>query len=156
EPRKVSNRVLLAQAYNKVGRLDAAFVEAERAIALGDPSGTALWVRGVVRGERDKAWGPAIEDLTASLAATGEDHTIYGTRGRFRGRRGDLDGAIEDLDRAIRLKRSPNHFNDRAEVWLAKGDIERAIADSEECLGFGGHTRSAAESRARLAKLRAK
>ena len=48
---------------------------------------------------------------------------------------GDLDGALADINEAIRLDPSlPSGLIDRTVVWRAKGDLDRAIADGTEAI----------------------
>jgi uncharacterized caspase-like protein len=50
-------------------------------------------------------------------------------------RTGDLDGALADIDAAIRLDPAlPQPLINRAVIWRAKGDLDRAIADTSEAI----------------------
>jgi tetratricopeptide (TPR) repeat protein len=55
---------------------------------------------------------------------------LYGNRGVEYGDKGDLDRALEDFDRAIKVdaKYARAYYN-RGTVWSAKRDPDRAIAD---------------------------
>lgn len=49
--------------------------------------------------------------------------------------RSDLDGALVDIDAAIRLDpTSPQLLTRRAVIWRAKGDFDRAVADATEAI----------------------
>jgi len=49
--------------------------------------------------------------------------------------RSDLDGALADVNAAIRLDpTSPQPLAKRAVIWRAKGDLDRAIADATEAI----------------------
>ena len=48
---------------------------------------------------------------------------------------GDLDGALADINEAIRLDPTlPQPLTNRAVIWRAKGDLDRAIADTTEAI----------------------
>ena len=48
---------------------------------------------------------------------------------------GDLDGALADINEAIRLDPTlPQPLISRAVIWRAKGDLDRAIADTTEAI----------------------
>ena len=48
---------------------------------------------------------------------------------------GDLDGALADINEAIRLDPAlPQPLINRAVIWRAKGDFDRAIADATEAI----------------------
>ena len=48
---------------------------------------------------------------------------------------GDLDGALADINEAIRLDPTlPSPLNNRAVIWRAKGDFDRAVADTTEAI----------------------
>ena len=48
---------------------------------------------------------------------------------------GDLDGALADINEAIRLDPTlPQPLTNRAVIWRAKGNLDRAIADSTEAI----------------------
>ena len=48
---------------------------------------------------------------------------------------GDLDGALADINEAIRLDPTlPQPLTNRAVIWRARGDLDRAIADTTEAI----------------------
>ena len=48
---------------------------------------------------------------------------------------GDLDGALADINEAIRIDPvSPQLLTDRAVIWRARGNLDRAIADATEAI----------------------
>jgi tetratricopeptide (TPR) repeat protein len=62
----------------------------------------------------------------------------YSGRGTIRARKADYDGAITDLNQAIKLR--PNFaaaYKSRSAVWAAKGDLKRAEADRKKALSLG-------------------
>ena len=59
-----------------------------------------------------------------------EHGTAYSNRGEVKRVKGDLDGAIADLNKAIEI--DPNcavAYNNRSEARLQKGDLAGALAD---------------------------
>jgi hypothetical protein len=59
-------------------------------------------------------------------------------------RTGDLDGALADIDAAIRLDPAlPQPLINRAVIWRAKGDLDRAIADTSEAIRLARATATA-------------
>jgi hypothetical protein len=49
--------------------------------------------------------------------------------------RGDLDGALADINEAIRIDPTlPQPLTNRAMIWRAKGNLDRAIADATEAI----------------------
>jgi tetratricopeptide (TPR) repeat protein len=48
---------------------------------------------------------------------------------------GDLDGALADINEAIRLNPAlPSPLTNRAVIWRARGDLDRAISDTSEAI----------------------
>src|SRR6185369_17209351 len=48
---------------------------------------------------------------------------------------GDLDGALADINEAIRIDPTlPQPLTSRAVIWRAKGNLDRAIADTTEAI----------------------
>ena len=59
----------------------------------------------------------------------------YCNRGVARQKKGDLDGALADFDRAIKLNpQDETAYNDRALAKMAKGDLDGALADYDRAL----------------------
>ena len=59
----------------------------------------------------------------------------YQNRGASKQALGDLDGALADINEAIRLNPTlPSPLINRAVIWRAKGDIDRAVADTTEAI----------------------
>src|SRR4029077_19597290 len=67
---------------------------------------------------------------TAHAADDAESPTAHVTRAKLRMRSGDLDGAIEDCDRALRLSRggSKEAYDLRIQAMKAKGTSRSAVA----------------------------
>jgi tetratricopeptide (TPR) repeat protein len=118
----------------KAGKLDAAMVNYDRAIAL-DPKLTRVYVnRGVIEAGLGRT-KEAIADYDRALALDPKDYRPYLGRGRARGVERDLPGALADFDRSIALyARLPLAFRERSEVRVALGDMEGAMKDAEEAM----------------------
>ena len=76
----------------------------------------------------------AIFRLTQMIAANQEDDVLRRARGLIRGRFGQFDGAISDLNEAIRLKPSAETYNGRGRIYSENGKLPEAIADFTESL----------------------
>ena len=71
----------------------------------------------------------------AIKARTRRQRISYQNRGASKQALGDLDGALADINEAIRIDPAlPQPLINRAVIWRAKGDIDRAIADSTEAI----------------------
>jgi hypothetical protein len=61
----------------------------------------------------------------------------YQNRGSAKQALGDLDGALADINDAIRSDPAlPSPLINRAVIWRAKGDYDRAIADASAAIGL--------------------
>src|SRR5256886_3333130 len=59
----------------------------------------------------------------------------YQNRGASKQALGDIDGALADINEAIRVDPAlPQPLTNRAVIWRAKGDFDRAIADATEAI----------------------
>ena len=59
----------------------------------------------------------------------------YQNRGGAKQALGDLDGALADINQAIRLDPTlPQPLINRTAIWRAKNDLDRAIADGSEAI----------------------
>ena len=73
-------------------------------------------------------------------------------RGRARQWAGDLDGAINDYDTALRLDpEDAVAFSYRGHIWQLKGNLDRAIADFDAVIGLDPQDPAASNNRARFA-----
>lgn len=73
-----------------------------------------------------------------SGATPDERHDAYVTRAEIRGKRGDYQGAVDDLTEAIRI--DPNiaaTHAARGTNYLSLNEWEKALADSDKALGLG-------------------
>jgi tetratricopeptide (TPR) repeat protein len=84
--------------------------------------------------DRGNAWGHK-GDMDRALAEYAGRPTIFHNHGLAWQRQGQLDQALADLDRAVRMSFSdPELYVDRGAVWLEKGSYDRALADFNQAL----------------------
>jgi len=95
--------------------------------------GATITVSGRIQ-RRNGYLGIDVSDPSQIVAKTEglEDHAYLG---HMKHKKGDLDGAIAELDRAIEQdKQDSSNFKERASIKAEKGDAEGAIADYNRCL----------------------
>ncbi|SDN35163.1 Tetratricopeptide repeat-containing protein [Afipia sp. GAS231] len=124
---------LRGSAYFDKGEYDIAIADYNDALRSGPPSGTIFHNRGnAFRGKGDYA--KAIADYDQANKLSPNAYSLL-NRGLSKQALGNLDGALADINDAIRLDPSlPSGLIDRAVVWRAKGDLDRAIADGTEAI----------------------
>ncbi|MEP6837352.1 MAG: caspase family protein, partial [Bradyrhizobium sp.] len=124
---------LRGSAYYDKGEYDIAIADFNDALRSGPQNGTIYHHRGnAFRGKGDYA--KAIADYDAANRLSPNAYTLK-NRGLSKQALGDLDGALADINEAIRLDPSlPGGLIDRSVVWRAKGDLDRAVADSTEAV----------------------
>ncbi|MBI2174905.1 MAG: tetratricopeptide repeat protein, partial [Candidatus Omnitrophica bacterium] len=74
----------------------------------------------------------ALADLNRYMAHGPLDYFAFEVRSQIRASLKEIEGAIEDLNQAITLRPKPEHFVDRAKLFLEQGRTEDAIANYEE------------------------
>ena len=86
--------------------------------------------------EATKATWTARYRITAKRSGSRpNDADAFLNRGVTRGDKGDLDGALQDYNEAIRLKPDDAEaFNNRGELRLDQGDIAGALQDCNEAI----------------------
>lgn len=124
---------LRGSAYFDKGEYDIAIADYNDAIRIGPPNGTLFHNRGnAFRGKGDYA--KAIADYDQAIKLGTNAYSLL-NRGQSKQALGNLDGALADINDAIRLDPSlPSGLTGRAVVWRAKGDLDRAIADGTEAI----------------------
>jgi tetratricopeptide (TPR) repeat protein len=122
-------RLWSAAEERRIGRGTRAAVAAVLAMAVaGLAVGTYRQTR--VWHDSDTLWSHALRIQPSNSIA-------HNNRGTVRQRRGDLDGALADYDRAIAV--SPDYakaYNNRGTARLAKGDVSGALADCDRALAL--------------------
>lgn len=124
---------LRGSAYFDKGEYDIAIADFNDALRIGPPNGTIFHNRGnAFRGKGD--YTKAIADYDQANKLSPNAYSLL-NRGLSKQALGNLDGALADINDAIRLDPSlPSGLIDRAVVWRAKGDLDRAIADGTEAI----------------------
>lgn len=75
----------------------------------------------------------------------------FSNRGIANYRLGNLEKAIADFDRAIRINpRLADAYNNRGNVWQAKGNLDKALRDFDEAIKFDPRHNRAFNNRANL------
>ena len=122
---------LRGSAYYDKGEYDIAIADFNDALRIGPPSGIIFHNRGNAwRGKGDYAKAIADYDSVDQARARTSAFSLQ-NRGISKQALGDLDGALADINEAIRLDPSlPQPLTNRAVIWRAKGDLDRAIADA--------------------------
>ena len=131
---------VVGSAYYDKGEYDIAIADFNDALRSGPPGGVIFHNRGNAwRGRRlrqgDRRLRPGDQATAASAFS-------WQNRGGSKLALGDLDGALTDINEAIRLNPAlPQPLINRAVIWRARGDLDRAIADSTEAIGSPRHRR---------------
>jgi len=132
-PFAYNNRGLV---FDKVGKLDKAIEDYDKAIALSPSYALAYNNRGLVfdkMGRLDKAK----EDYDKAIALAPSYSYAYINRGLVFDKMGRLDKAIEDYDKAIALSPSdPNVYNNRGLVFHKMGRLDKAKEDYDRAIAF--------------------
>lgn len=119
------------------GEIDAALVDANKALELNSNYVDALFLRAALRRRKEDTAGvladynKIIELIPSALGV----EVIYTNRSMLRLDRKDIDGALEDLNKAVSINpRVAEIYNGRAIARLQKGDLDGALADYEKAI----------------------
>ena len=124
---------LRGSAYYDKGEYDIAIADLTDALRYGPPNGTILHNRGNAYREK-KDYAHAIADYDQAIQLSPNAFS-YQNRGIAKEALGDLDGALDDINNAIRLEpRLPAPLIVRSVLWRAKEDYDHAVADAEEAI----------------------
>jgi len=126
---------LRGSAYYDRGEYDIAIADFNDALRAGPPHSTLFHNRAnAYRGKGDFA--RAITDYDEAIKLSPKDAAFsYQNRGAAKQSLGDLDGAMADVNEAIRTdSRMPSAYINRSVLWRIKGDFDRAIADDDEAI----------------------
>ncbi len=90
--------------------------------------------RGIARFEKNDLDG-AIADFTRVIEMNGKDQEYcYYFRGMAHYRKGNPIQAIDDLSKAIAIKPDPRFFDDRGNLLVKQGELDRAITDFNKAI----------------------
>ncbi|MCX7310932.1 MAG: caspase family protein [Alphaproteobacteria bacterium] len=135
DPSQVALYNLRGSAYYDRGEYDIAIADFNDAIRIGLPHQTILHNRGnAYRSKGD--YTRAIADYDKAIALSPRDMPFsYQNRGASKQALGDLDGALTDINEAIRSNpKMPSAYINRSTLWRIKGEYDRAIADDDEAI----------------------
>ena len=120
------------------GDYDLAIKEYTEAIRLAPDSDRAYFARASVwRSKREL--DRAIADYSEAIRINPDSISAWINRGQLYAGVREFDKAIADFDKAARMRYRPAMpviLESRANAWHAKGDLDRALADYDELIGF--------------------
>jgi len=127
-PRFAEGFVFRAQIHLRSGDTEAALADVERALAAEPRHSEAFNTKGRIFA--------ALGKLDEAIAEYGRSIEVKPAAGTYRNRslsrkaKGDRDGALDDLERAIRVDpRSADAHNDRGVIREQKGEADGALQD---------------------------
>jgi tetratricopeptide (TPR) repeat protein len=135
KPSQVELLNLRGSAFYDRGEYDIAIADFNDALRIGPPHSIIFHNR--ANAHRSKGdYARAVDDYSQAIKLAPNDAPFaYQNRGVSRQALGDLDGALADINEAIRGNpRMPSAYLSRSTLWRAKGDYDRAIADDDEAL----------------------
>ncbi len=136
-PQTAQDYVKSGMAHFQSGNTDAALAEAEKALELNANYVDALYLRAAIRNKKGDMAG-VLADYTKIIelapSAAGVE-VIYHNRSMIRLQRKDVNGALDDLNKAVSINpRVAEIYNGRAIARLQKGDLDGAFADYEKAI----------------------
>jgi tetratricopeptide (TPR) repeat protein len=124
--------VLRGYGYSLIGEPDLALADYNQSIKLNKSLSNGLALRGVLMSTSFFRPDLALEDYGEALRLAPKDAEVRTNRAFLLLDKGDLDGAISDIDQVI--KSSPKYaraFQARGRYYTIKGDAARAAPDFE-------------------------
>lgn len=139
----IAQDVVSADDYSRSGiarfeknELEGAIADFTKAIELkGENREFCFYFRGIALYRLGKI-DEALSDLTNAIALK-QHPRFYDDRGNLRAQKGDLDGALADLDKAIEIQ--PDYakaYGDRAILRLMRGETVDADSDLKKCFAL--------------------
>lgn len=124
-------------AHWQSGNIDAALIDVNKALELNSKYVDALFLRAALRMRKGDTPG-VLADYNKIIelvpSAPGVE-VIYHNRSMIRLQSKDVDGALDDLSKAIAINaKVAEIYNGRAIARLQKGDLEGALADYEKAI----------------------
>jgi tetratricopeptide (TPR) repeat protein len=124
---------LRGSAYYDKGEYDIAIADYSDALRNGPPDGTIFHNRANAYREK-KDYTHAIADYNDAIRLAPNAYA-FKNRGITKLALGDIDGAFDDTNNAIRMDpKAPAPLIDRGELWRLKQDYDRAIADDNAAI----------------------
>jgi len=131
-PQSVQGIIKSGMAHLDRGELDAAFLDANRAIEL-DPKNAEGYVVRIAARNRINPDANTSDDCSKVIELAPSRPGIevfYQSRAVFRFRKNDLDGSIHDMNKAISIKPEDGHaYAMRSFYYLSKGNLELSKVD---------------------------
>ena len=123
--------------FARMGQLDKAVADYDKAIALNPSHFKAYYNRGVAfarMGQLDKA----VADYDKAIALNPSDPEVYNNRGAAFARMGQLGKAVADFDKAIALNPSfSGAYYNLGKAYLMTNNRELAISDFKKACDLG-------------------
>ncbi len=124
---------LRGSAYYDKGEYDIAIADYSDALRNGPPDGTIFHNRANAYREK-KDYTHAIADYNEAVRLAPNAYA-FKNRGITKLALGDIDGAFDDMNNAIRMDpKAPAPLIDRGEIWRLRQDYDRAIADDNTAI----------------------
>ena len=136
-PQTAQDYLKSATALWQRGDIDAALVDVNKALELNSNYVDALFLRAALRmGKRDTPGVLADYNKIIELVpSTPGVEVVYHNRSMIRLQSKDIDGALDDLNKAISINaKVAEIYNGRAIIRLQKGDLDGALADYEKAI----------------------
>ena len=127
--------------YGKIGRLQDAFNDFNKAISL-NPNLTEAYVNRAVVLVQMKRYEPALTDYNRALSHNPNSAAALRGRGTIHRIQGRFDEALTDYNRSIAvLRNNPQAFHNRGLIYQAQGNHKQALEDFTTALGFAPYNR---------------
>lgn len=81
-------------------------------------------------------WDQAIACYDKSITLNSSHEGVWHARSMAKFRKGDLDGALSDVDRSLALEVTAEKLANRGACWFAKGDVQKAIMDCDRAIAL--------------------
>ncbi|HEV3339273.1 MAG TPA: tetratricopeptide repeat protein [Pirellulales bacterium] len=136
-PAHVQARVELATIYESLGKDHLALEHLDQAIQLNFADATTYQLRANIYARRGRP-AAAVRDLNRTLLFGISPAIGLLGRANMLHLLGHDEAAIRDLDESIRLSTTFEAFFIRSEIYLARGETAKAVADGEKALRLLG------------------
>ena len=136
-PQTAQDYLKSAVGHFQSGNTDASLADVNKALELDPNYVDALYLRAVLRQKKGDGAGILADyNKIIELAPSGRGvEVVYTNRSMLRLQSKDVNGALEDLDKAISINpRVAEIYNGRAIARLQKGDLDGALADYEKVI----------------------
>ena len=140
-PRTAGDYVVISRYHYNAGEMDCALGAAEEAIKMEPKNARAFSMRAYSHYGAKEYW-EALPDFQIAIQLDPEYPEAYSGRSEVYRDINELDNAIADMTTAINLAQKGKEFsyavdgwtNERGNLYLQKGDYEKALADFSEAI----------------------